>query len=140
MKIYILPYFIFALVLGSCTTESEKLSASDAAVMGNWAGSMTIGADIFSALLRNNENKTYTVDVVWNGEPLSGESGTWRTLPGRYITRPQICEESLAPGAPLSLVACSGADTLAINVTGDTWNLNFPDAQGVIHTLPMRKI
>jgi len=126
-------------LLTHCGTEPKGLTPEEISVMGTWAGSFMVGTNTFSAVMRNEENKSYSTVQALNGQDISREAGTWSASGGRYITRPELCEEAPALGAPLYVIACTGPDTLSINIIGDTWNLNFING-GIVYTLPLRKI
>lgn len=139
---------------------SNPPTASSPSVIGTWVGSITNDlpydldndgtADtsievIATMTLIISDPNSYTITNKLTVPALnlqgvtSHESGSWKIESNYFITTPLSCSEADEPGSSLKVIVCGEGSSIAVNVQGDTWNVN-QDVSGQIITIPMKRI
>lgn len=116
-----------ALSLAACGGPEAAAgpSAEERAILGAWAGQ--VDAQGVPLLLRIEfaEAKTYQVEIRAAGDLVERERGAWRLAGGRVYFAPATCDQADQVGGPLRPVTCEPGDSLAVNISGDTWPVHF---------------
>lgn len=136
-----LPALGVSLWLASCADPSAAAGPTgpEKAVVGEWAAAYPDPdvAGLFTMSLK--ADKSYQVAAEVNGAPVMRERGAWLVRASRVVFSPATCEEAGSGGGALHLVACTGADSMAVSGGGDTWPVNFT-AGGQLLNLTFRRL
>ncbi len=128
-----LPALGLSLWLASCQAASAAgPAAPEAAVMGQWVAHYPTLPDILVMMDLKADKKYELATLAPKGVPIQRERGTWLVRASRVVFSPDTCEANQGgSGADyLGLVACTGADSIAVNIAADTWPVTFMANEG----------
>lgn len=137
-----LPALGVSLWLASCADPSAAAGPTgpEKAVTGEWAAPYPDAAAPAGLVLMSlAADKSYQVTIEAAGVPVQRERGAWLLRASRVVFSPATCEEADQAGAPLHLVACTGADSISAAAAADTWPVSFT-AGGQLLQLTFRRL
>lgn len=137
-----LPALALSMWLASCADPAAAAGPTgpEKAVVGEWAApypDATAPAGL--VLMSLAADKGYLVTIEAAGAPIQRERGAWFLRASRVVFSPATCEAADQAGAPLHLVACTGADSISAAAAADTWPVNFT-AGGELMNLTFRRL
>lgn len=128
-----------SIAIAACSDQVQGPSSTEREMIGSWAGELATAAGPLLLELDIGAGKDYQVRISLAGELVERERGAWALRAGRLVTTPASCEEADQVGGPLRLVACSGPDSVAVAIAGNTWPLSFT-AAGELVTIELKRL